>query len=535
MGIKKDSVLYNAFVLSLSSLGLQCMGFLYRIAMSRMAGAQVMGLYQLIMPAYSVIMACTCSGLTMAVSRVAAAVEATGDTGSLQRIVPLSQAVFLTLFAVAAVPVVCGSRFISASLLGDVRVRGALVLLLPCLFLTGFENIYKNFFHGVRFVLPPIVSELTEQFVRMAAVLALFWLFLPRPEGEAAALIVVGMVISEVFSVLILTGFYLRFWRGRRGRPQAPGLKSGELLGRIGSVALPVSAAGLLNNLLASATTVIIPARLMAAGIPEEQALADFGVMVGMTMPLLSLPSAFLFPLTTVLLPRISQYSALRRGEQVRRKAGKALQVTALAALPSFALMAAVGSPLAELVYRQQGAGEHILPLGVMTLLSFYHAVTGTILGGLGMQKKASVSVVVTGVLEFSATWFLVRRYGIGGYAAACLLSEAAGVLLNLRWVFAAVPMRFRWKNWLVSPALAAAAAGLAARLMYHVLIQWSQWPRVLFSAAVCGACYLLLLRFLGLSLPRYLRAVAEQKGPGAFPDTGRGQRPDIERKGFFK
>lgn len=527
MGLKRDSVLYNAFVLSLSSLGLQCMGFLYRIAMSRMAGAQVMGLYQLIMPAYSVIMACTCSGLTMAVSRVASAVEAVGDTGSLRRIVPVSQMVFLALFAAIGLPVALGSRFISGTLLGDGRVRAALLLLLPCLFLTGFENIYKNFFHGVKFVLPPIVSELTEQFVRMTAALTLFCLFLPCPEGEAAALIVVGMVVSEVFSVLILTGFYRRFWKRRGDLRRAPGLSGPALLKRIGSVALPVSAAGLLNSLLASATTVIIPARLMAAGVPEGEAMSSFGVMVGMTMPLLSLPSTFLFPLTTVLLPRISRYSVLREESQVRRKAGKAIQVTALAAFPAFALMAAVGSPLAELIYRQPGAGEHILPLGVMMLLSFYHAVTGTILGGLGMQKKASASVVVTGILEFSATWFLVRRYGIGGYAAACLISEIAGVALNLRWVFSAVPIRFRWKNWLISPALAAAAGGLAARLLYVSLPGWAQWPRVLLSALACGGCYFAALRFLGLSFPRYLRDVLERV-PARRENTC--HRPEKER-----
>ncbi|MDD2955942.1 MAG: polysaccharide biosynthesis C-terminal domain-containing protein [Oscillospiraceae bacterium] len=507
MGFRKDSVFYSAMLLCFSSLALQGMGFLYRIAMSRMAGAQVMGLYQLILPAYAVGLSCTCSGLTLAVSRVASAVEAVGDRGSLWRIVPVSRAVFLLLFAAAGLPVLLFSRFIASSLLGDARVRTALLLLLPCLFLTGLENIYKNFFHGVKYVLPPIVSELTEQFTRMAAVLSLFSLFLPCPEGDAAALIVGGMVLSEVFSVAILTAFYRRC-RKAAGPLPPQRLARRVLLGKIGSVALPVSAAGLLNNFLASATTVIIPARLAAGGAPRAEAMTSFGVMTGMTIPLLSLPSAFLFPLTTVLLPRLSRYSALSSRGQLLRKAGKSLQATGLLAFPSFALMLAIGRPLAQLLYGQPGAGDHILWLGAATLFSFYHAVTGTLLGGIGLQKRSAASVVVTGVLEFSATWCWVGSRGIAGYAAACLVSEIAGVALNFRWLFRALPLRFQWKNWLLTPFLAASGAGLAARLLLPS--GPAQWPGLLLCLGVFALCYLAFLRFLGLSLPRYLRQILQ-------------------------
>ena len=60
------SPLYGVGLLTAVGLFTQILGFLYRIALSRLAGAEVMGLYQLIMPVYSVLLSLTAVGLTVA-------------------------------------------------------------------------------------------------------------------------------------------------------------------------------------------------------------------------------------------------------------------------------------------------------------------------------------------------------------------------------------------------------------------------------------------------------------------------------------
>lgn len=91
MKLGKQSVFYNAFFLCMSSIGLQLIGFVYRIGLSRFGGAEVMGMYQLIMPAYSVIMSFTMSGLTLAVSRLCAQYQAAGDSAGVRGVVRFSQ------------------------------------------------------------------------------------------------------------------------------------------------------------------------------------------------------------------------------------------------------------------------------------------------------------------------------------------------------------------------------------------------------------------------------------------------------------
>ena len=61
-------MLYGTLLLTATGLFSQLLGFIYRILLSRLIGAEVMGLYQLVMPVYSVLLSVTAVGLTAAVS-----------------------------------------------------------------------------------------------------------------------------------------------------------------------------------------------------------------------------------------------------------------------------------------------------------------------------------------------------------------------------------------------------------------------------------------------------------------------------------
>ena len=99
------------------------------------------------------------------------------------------------------------------------------MILLPCILLTGVENLHKHAFYGAGMIRPPAFTELLEQLVRTCAVLGLLVLFLPQNPERTVGLIVTGMVICEVFSSCALTLLHRRWRRGwmvRWGRERRP-------------------------------------------------------------------------------------------------------------------------------------------------------------------------------------------------------------------------------------------------------------------------------------------------------------------------
>ena len=200
------SLLSGAALLTAVGLFSQLVGFGYRIVLSRLVGAETMGLYQLIMPVYSTLMSLTAIGLTVAVSTLSARYEALGDRGAVRQ----TRNRALALFFVAAIPLgallVIFSDPISVYLLGDARTQLGIVLLVPCVLLTGVENLHKHCFYGIGQIRPPALTETVEQLIRTGAVLGLLILLLPRNREETVGIIVTGMVLCEIFSAVFQFG-----------------------------------------------------------------------------------------------------------------------------------------------------------------------------------------------------------------------------------------------------------------------------------------------------------------------------------------
>lgn len=506
--LNKNSIFYHCLLLSSSSVMLQMLGFGYRILLGRLAGAQAIAVYGLVMSAYNVVLSCTLTGVALSVSRIAASYQAIGEGRSIIRLIRTALCLFLGLFCLLAIPFGLGRSFFANQILGNPQTEAALLLIVPCLFLTGFENVHKAFFYGTGQTLPPTISETLEMLCRIIGAAVLFSLAREKGslnDGQAAALIVCGMIFSEIISASFLTGLYRLRRKKLRGRDS---VGMGRILRDIASVAVPVSLATLLGRLISSANMVLIPRVLMRAGSSYETAMEEFGVLSGMTMPMLMLPSAFLSPLITVLSPRFSAEHALDNTAMIRRKTAKALHIVGLIGFPSMALMLSMGKELGLLLYQNEKVGQHLPFLVAITMAGFYYAVLESVLESIGLQKRCSVLTVAASLTGLCCTLFLggVLRLGIHGYLCGELLSALLGGSVCLVWVLRNTGLSLRLGNWIGRPLLASATAAALMRLVFSRL--WNsgvaQPLAVAFSAALFFLLYTVFLRGLGTDFWTY-------------------------------
>ncbi len=511
MRIKKDSVLYSSALLAVSSVILQLLGFIYRIILGRAAGPQVIAVHGLVMSAYNVVLSCTLTGIAFSVSRIAAKYQALGSGRSIPRLISASLGLFLLLFSLLALPFGFFRDFFAQTILGNGETAQALLLLVPCLFLTGFENVHKAYFYGTQFTLPPMVSETLEMCLRIGCALLLFHLFgVPSP-GGAAALIVLGMVLSEVVSASFLTIVYRIHRRRLTGQDAVP-LK--QVLGDIAGMALPVSLSTLISRVLSSANTVLIPRTLMLSGATQQAAMETFGTLSGMTLPMLLLPSAFLSPLITVLTPKFSAAAALRNSREIKRKSAKALHCVGLIGFPALAVILCFGRFLAQLLYKNENAANFLFPLALITLLGFYYVVCESILEGIGLQKRCSVLAVSATFFGVCVTWVVggILRLGILGYLTGELVSSIAGLAISLFWVKKETGLQFRWQNWVGIPLLASALCIFTVRPVFLFFTGSGVSPLLCFAFCVSlfALLYSLCLRLLGVNYPAYLSSLRD-------------------------
>lgn len=468
--LDRTSMLYGTLLLTGTGIAGQFLGFIYRILLSRLIGAEIMGLYQLIMPVYSVLLSLTAVGLTSAVSNLSAGYYARGQRGAARQVLRRCLLYFLALFALVAAVTALLYDPISVYLLGDARTQMGLLLLLPCILLTGVENLHKHFFYGTGAIRPPAAVELCEQVIRAAAVLGLLVLFLPQNPERTVALIVVGMIVCELFSSVTLMLLARRRLAGEKlGEPGASARMNRQIL----AIALPVGLTSLLGNLMGSANAVLIPQRLVAAGAEVSRAMEEFGVLCGMTMPMLCLPTAFIGALGLVLMPKLAQGTAVGDRALVRRRIDRSLLATSVLMFPALALLVVLGPTLGRLLFQEETVGRHLLPLSVGVLLSCWQSVLACALNGLGKQRAAARSSILSGGVQMVCTYLLLGTpgVGIGGYAVGVVLSSALGALMNWVQVRRSTGLQMNTFAWGVAPGLAAVLMGLTCNLLFHVLL----------------------------------------------------------------
>lgn len=501
LNISKQSVLYRLLAITVSNTFLQILGFAYRIILSRAAGAETLGIYQLLLPFYSLLSSLSLSGLCVAVSKISASRAAQGDYQAARSAVYSARKIFFSsvLFLAAITFVFRG--FITKTFLGNEKTLISILPLFVCLSLTGVENLYKNYFYGVGKVAPQITSELSEQVFRAVAVVILLSEFKPEKPEAGAMLIIVGMIISELSSDLILSLFFSPE-KKRRGKVKRSDVRLSEIL----SVSIPVSGASAANNLLSALNTVLLPRRLVASGMSAGLATERFGVMFGMTMPLLSFPIAFIASLTSIILPEISERSADKNLSEMRRKSAKAIHSTSLLAMPITALMIPLGKPLCALLYKNELAGEFLVPLALSFLISYYELTLGALLNGIGKQKESAAYIVAGGIVSLIFTWLAgTPKLGMRAFVAGSVLSGAICAALQFICLLREIKLVPQFRNWFFTPFLASALAGLITNLALY----FSQ--SIAASAALGAISYFLALRALGTSFLKYVKTLKKR------------------------
>ncbi len=497
------SALQSTVLLTAVSLFSQAVGFVYRVFLSRMVGSEIMGLYQLVMPVSSVFMSLTAVGFTVACSNLTARYRATGNYKAAVQTVKTCVRSFLCAFGLVALVAAPLSDLISVRLLGDARSRLGILLLLPCVLLTGLENIHKHSFYGAGQVRPPAFTEICEQIIRSGAVLGLLWAFLPQNPERTVGLIVCGMILCEIFSAITLTLLYRRF-TGRR--PAGEGVEPAALRRSVLHIAVPIGWTSLLGNLMGACTSVIIPQRLVRAGMDVSSAMSRFGVMCGMTLPLLTLPTAFISAMGLVLLPRLARSAALGRRDLCREQAGQAITATCLLIFPACSLLAVLAPPLARLLFREETAGQFAVPLALAVALSCLESTLAFCLNGLGRQTATAGHGLLCGAVQLLLTWQRMGLPGVGlqGYVEALLLSTLLGVALHWRSLRQAIGLRLQPFPWLVAPGLSALLSGLCVNLLLPVLTGAGlpQLPACLAGLLFGLLLYLAALQAQGLTRP---------------------------------
>ncbi|MBQ2941754.1 MAG: oligosaccharide flippase family protein [Clostridia bacterium] len=484
--MKQKSFTYNTLFMTSANIITRFTGFLYRIFLSRFIGAEGLGLFALVSPVYSVCCAIVASGLPVAAMKGISEHLAKKDRegaksftfASLISVLIISFFLFIILFF---------SSPLLTALLGDERALPSLRILAFAVLITGFENIYKSAFYADGIVKVPAFTEIAEQLFRIVTVIFLIIYFAKDNITLSSAVLTFGIFAGEGLSLIILFFSYRRITGGTK--VQSVRKHFSPLL----DTAVPVTASKTAETFLASASNVLIPAMLTMYGFSRNEATEILGVISGMVMPLLFLPSVFTNAVSVNLVPFISANLAAGNMSALRRKVYKVLTVTALFSFPAFIFLSSFSKAIAEHIFSDSRVALFLPFMSFGAILATFRHILTSILNAASMAKKASFYSFAGNALQLLLTVILIPFFGISGYIASYILSNIFLLIPTAISVFSVIPCDKHLPGKLLLPALPAVSSFYTASHIYTALSH-SLHPLIAVGCSAFSGLFLYLL-----------------------------------------
>ena len=203
-----------------------------------------------------------------------------------------------------------------------------------------------------------------------------------------------------------------------------------RIIGQLLQLAVPLSANRLIINLLQSIEAIYIPNRLMAYGLNNADALGVYGVLTGMSLPLILFPSAITNSISVLLLPIVAEADASGNQTAVRRAIITSIRYCLLLGFGCTAMFLLTGRAAGRMLFHSELAGSFILTLSFICPFMYIASTLNSILNGLGKTAQTFLFSVVSLLFRLLFVFTAIPVYGIKGYLWGTLASQMLQTLL---------------------------------------------------------------------------------------------------------
>lgn len=429
--MSKKHFIQSTLLLSFAGLLTRFLGFFYRIFLSRAIGAEGMGIYQLILPLQTLILAITTSGLQMAISRLCASRFAVKKRQEACSYFSLGTVYSFTLTLLFAVFLFANADFLAVHYFREPRTAGLIQILACSLPLSALHTCISAFYFSKKETAIPSILQFLEQLVRIGSTYLLCLFFASKQQKLTPQIAVYGALFGEIsssaFGMLFLFLHFkknqLRFLSGCKIKTHTRDLLS---------MSIPLSLNRILLTLLGSLEAILIPGQLKAWGMTDSQALASYGIFSGMVLPLILFPSTVIHALSVMLLPSIAEFQALGYKKRIRYVTIRICIFTFfLGSLCCLGFLFS-GPMIGTIFFHSTAAGNYIRCMSFLCPFLYLHMTLASILQGLGKSGMCLIHNLICSAIRLFFVLFSIPKLGIRGYLYGFFVSEFFLTLLHL-------------------------------------------------------------------------------------------------------
>lgn len=487
--------LVNSIILSVTSLLLRTISVSFTVYISGKIGFSGMGLIELIMSVFSFAVILATSGISLAATRLVAEELANNSHSGVNSAMNKCIAYSLIFGLGAAVLLFFSSNFIGTFLLKDERTIKSLLCLSLCLPFIAVQSALYGYFTAVRKIVVSAAVQIIEQFVKIGLTVFFLRIFLPKGVEYACFALICSACISEVFSFGLLFWFYLR--DKKRFKPD--GNTSKNITRRMLNISLPIAFSSYVCSALYTIKSIMIPLGLIRSGLTRDDALAQFGIITGMVLPVIFFPAAFLSAFSILIVPEITECYRLNNTQRINNIVTRTFQITLIFSIAIIGIFLKFPYDFGMVIYKDIKIGVFIQILAPLIFVVYLDSVVDAMLKGLNQQVSSMFYNIFDSAFSIVLVFFLLPRFGIKGLLFVMFLSKLFNTFLSVNKIVKVTDFKIDFFSWVIKPAIAIIISVTFVRIINNILhIGYTSVASVLILNVLFSmVSYFLLLRIM--------------------------------------
>lgn len=432
---KNNPLITGTIILTITGFVSRFIGFFYRIFLSRIFGAEGMGIYQLISPVLALSFSLTVAGMQTAISKYVANETISKDYRSSAMHLFTGFVISMLLSFLCALGIYHYADEIAVHFLMEERTAPLLRIISLSIPMATVHSCVNGYFYGIRKTAVPSFCQLAEQIIRVGSVYAIYYFCLQRNMVPTISFAVVGLVIGESASMIVsLIAVQMHFAKivptDYGFLLKAPFSNYLEISKRLLTLAVPLTLNRVIINFLQSVEAIFIPNKLMLYGYDNATSLSIYGVLTGMSLPLILFPNAITNSICVLLLPIVSEADAVSNTATIKKAVHKSIRYGFLLGVIFTLFFLFTGNFLGNLLYQSALAGNFIIILSFLCPLMYIASTLNSILNGLGKTGLTFLYSMISLLVRLGFVFFGIPLWGIHGYLWGLLTSQAVQTFL---------------------------------------------------------------------------------------------------------
>ncbi len=370
-------------------------------------------------------------GINLAVTRLVSEELAIGNKEGVRRIAKRCIGISLVCGIVASLLFFVFSDFITQICLHGKVSKNVVYVMCIALPFIAMSAAISGYFVAIRRVYKSTIAQFFEQIIKIWITAFFLELFLPNGLEYACFSLILGDLISEIFSFLCNYALYRHDVRIYK-TPYLIHHNTNYYNRKIFKISVPVAITSFIRSGLSTLKQMIIPLSFEKGKMNCSQALTIYGEINGMAMPIVIFPNVIFSSISGLFVPEFSAYHAQKRQKTIQK-------ITYIILIISLAISAVVtiflfffADNLGMWIYKDSSIAYYIKILSPIAIFILLDCVIDNILKGLDAQNDVMIINILDLFINILFIYTLVPKFGIYGYLLSMYFSEIFNLVLSL-------------------------------------------------------------------------------------------------------